>query len=349
METMIREKSKKPTPSPPSTADSPADSTAVAFLERKDPMTGIQEEAASTIAEVDNANNDNNDAGDDEEIDELALLLVGLKEKVKSAVLPPPRKKRKYKKRASKQTTTAAAAQATQPQPQFYHPPQSKEETRRQIRRAAALVSKSLLLGAWPSPYRSLVPPSASSPSANIGGDYPHRPGNQNSHANNNYQAHRAHVSMVGASLQKFAIDVITPAMLTANESGSNNSPTSLTQNNNNRNNKKDIVLRTGQNQRVFLGALLLYRELLCQNAVAIFGPSAMLTGREDDFGASLAEVITDDDKEDDEDDDSEADDTVLFSVQVLATAVILTGLADLGEQTELLKDDFLDMAEAYE
>jgi len=147
---------------------------------------------------------------------------------------------------------------------------------------------------------------------------------------------------MVGASLQKFAIDVITPAMLTANESASNNS---LTQSNDNDNKKKDIVLRTGQTQRVFLGALLLYRELLCQNAVAIFGPSAMLTGREDDFGASLAEVITDDDN----DEDSEADDTVLFSVQVLATAVILTGLVDLGEQTELLKDDFLDMAEAYE
>ena len=47
-------------------------------------------------------------------------------------------------------------------------------------------------MGTWPSPYRSLWQPNN----------------------DNNYPAHHAHMIMVGASLEKFASDVLVPALI---------------------------------------------------------------------------------------------------------------------------------------
>ena len=173
---------------------------------------------------------------------------------------------------------------------------------RREITSAANLVSSCLQLGPWPSPYRSLDP-------------------NNHDVPNNNYEAHFSHMSMIGASLEKFAHDILLPALL------------------------EDV----GTNElRVFLGALLMIREVLILNAGTIFGSSAMLTGCEADFGDTLV-VSSNNNSYNDQADD--AQETALFSVQVLATTVILTGLAEIGDNqaSENLSEEFLKVLESYE
>jgi len=128
--------------------------------------------------------------------------------------------------------------------------------------------------------------------------------------------AHRRHLSMASASIQQFARDVIVPAMLA--EEGD-----------------------PRKNSHVFLGTLLILREIMTQNALTIFGESALLTGNENDFIPGAEEVLQYHGFE---------EDSGVFSAQVLATSVILTGLESLEfGVARSLSTEFLRMVEKYD
>ena len=110
-----------------------------------------------------------------------------------------------------------------------------------------------------------------------------------------------------------------------------------------------DAPHETNDNLRVFLGTLVMLREVLIQNAGSIFGGSAMLTGQEADFGSTLAETTIDNSNSDTATVEVDANTAALFSIQVLATTIILTGLADLGDASDNLSDSFLNLVESYE
>ena len=114
---------------------------------------------------------------------------------------------------------------------------------------------------------------------------------------------------------------------------------------------------------RFFWGALVLLRELLCQNAASIFGPQAQQQNPPSNYNH-------------DNDDMNNSDNDTLFATQVLATAIVLTGLASEEDENESnnslanqskflnkststlsaasssakqLKEDFLDLVDSYE
>lgn len=122
---------------------------------------------------------------------------------------------------------------------------------------AAQITSRALLLGNWPTPY-------------------------------DNLQQSATHMSIVGASLEKFTNDIVNLNMQVSK-------------------------LRT------FLGTLLLLREVLILNAGSIFGAPT------NDYG----------------------------SIQVLATAVILSALSDFSGNDPMLEEQFyslfLDTVQEYD
>lgn len=193
---------------------------------------------------------------------------------------------------------------------------------RQQIRTATELVVRALAKGPWPSRYLSLHPNEIqhrfqSAPDSNV-----------------QYTLHAEHMSVVGASLDQFAQDVLQPTLLEeiAHRAmvSSYSSSASL----------GEGAAATDHDLKPFYGTLLVLRDVLVQNAGYIFGNSAMLTGREQDFGSTLDGL---------DDDNLTEDEMILFSVQVLATTVILTALEDIGESSDELVAGFLDIAESYE
>lgn len=231
-------------------------------------------------------------------------------------------------------------------------------EQQQQIARAAALVSRSLLLGAWPSPYRPYV---RRDPDGNNSMDVDDHDDDHDmyseGHGRRNYPRHRAHMSMVGASLEKFANDIIGPALVATRAAAPGASPQPSAQQQQQQrqpqDNKSSNIQLSHPRWRAFLGALLLFRELLCQNAATIFGPVLV----DDDLAGEQAEK---EQKEKDDDDDEAA----FFATQVLATAIVLTGLSDAEAMAALsmssggsgsfvdlgrLKNDFLDLVDSYE
>jgi hypothetical protein len=141
-------------------------------------------------------------------------------------------------------------------------------------------------------------------------------------------RAHQDHVEVVVASIKQFTHDVIRPkimedlniALTEAAEMGEmyDNGPL-----------------------RVFLGTLLMLREVMAQNAVEIFGPTASLSGKESDFSehmgtGSVAPTMTE-------------EQSSTHTAKLMATAVIIAGLAQLEDASEHLTEQFLGMISEYE
>lgn len=180
------------------------------------------------------------------------------------------------------------------------------KKSRAEIQSASALVSRSLLNGLWPSPYRSLEPA---------------RIFNRKSEE---YNAHSEHMSMVGVSIETFTNDIISPAIVEEIQ----NCPE-----------------EKRSEPRAYLATLLYLREILVLNAATIFGPSAFLTGLEPDFSVVRS---TDDNS-------MPVEDAAMLTVRMLATAVVIDGLSQLGVESgekdlaEELTVYFLDTVEKYE
>jgi hypothetical protein len=192
------------------------------------------------------------------------------------------------------------------------------EIKRQQIRTATELVVRALAKGPWPSQYLSFHPQDIQKRFQARDRDI-------------QYTLHAEHMSILGASLDQFAQDVLQPTMLeeiahramttSSISAGEGSGP-------------------TDEDLKPFYGTLLILRDVLMQNAGSIFGNSAMLTGKEQDFGSTLDGL---------NDDNLTEDEMILFSVQVLATTVILTALEEIGETSDELVAAFLDIAESYE
>ena len=201
------------------------------------------------------------------------------------------------------------------------------EAKRNQIVRAADLVAHALHLGPWPSPYRSLDPSAI---------EKRHNARSLDDDDDDVMTKHTAHMSMVGASIEQFVQDVIVPTV--REEIARSQSPSASTD----IKRRRDSDISVAEGLRVFLGTLLMIRELFVLNAMSIFGPSGMITGREADFGSTLDDDIQNDLVTDDE--------AAIFSVRILATTIILTGLADLGDKaSEELTTAFLNVVAKYE
>jgi len=297
--------------------DDDEDYNPAAPVERKETKKPAVSVATSGKSKKDD---DDDDDTTEDEVDELANMLVGIEEKAKGITLPL---RRKYKRRnqaaapsaretfhARHHNESSSKRAKTSSKNSSVMLPLSKEEKGRQVSSAAALVSRSLVVGTWPSPYRSFKASES---------------------ARNSYEVHRTHMSMVGASLEKFANDVVKPALTHDADSAKNRKPANSDAPNHPPSNNKNL--------RVFLASLVMFRELLCQNAGSIFGPHSMLTGLEDDFGDTKVKSANDTEKEE----------MAFFSLQVLATAIILTGLSDIGDTAEQVKEEFLDLVASYE
>lgn len=226
---------------------------------------------------------------------ELRETSPGSTDTAAAAIAPNAHKREPAPKRRK---TTNAASNKLVPASEFV------EESKKQVKSAGALIAHTLQTGPWPSPYRSLHPR-----------DIANRPAADTTST----RAHAMHVSMVGASLEKFANDIIAQTM------GQELLHTPR-------------AARSQAHQRTFLGTLVLLREALILNAATIFGDSALLTGEETDFGTSLADLH--------EEKDSHG--VALFSVKVLSTTVVLTALEGLDD-AERLSDEFLRLVEQYE
>lgn len=217
--------------------------------------------------------------------------------------------------------------------------PELLESKRQQVVHAATLVSRALHAGPWPSPHRSLDPT-----------EYAMR-------TVMGYKRHTRHMSMVGASVEKFALDIILPSVMQELSQTPPRSTASYSVDDDDDDAKETV----GDDIRVFIGTLILLREVLILNATSIFGPSAALTGDEADFGTTLLGAKDDTTTavhptgvvvETTTSAAAAAALTSIFTIQVLATTIILTGLADLGEDTaapEELAVAFLNMVESYE
>jgi len=282
----------------------------------------VTKKLAVPVATSGKSKKDDDDDDDtiEDEVDELANMLVGIEEKAKGITLPV---RRKYKRRnqaaapsaretfhAPHHNESSSKRAKTSSKNSSVMLPLSKEEKGRQVSSAAALVSRSLVVGTWPSPYRSFKASEST---------------------RNSYEVHHTHMSMVGASLEKFANDVIKPALTRDADSAKNQKQAT--------NESANQPPKNNKNLRVFLASLVMFRELLCQNAGSIFGPHSMLTGLEDDFGDTKVKSANDTEKEE----------MAFFSLQVLATAIILTGLSDIGDTAEQVKEEFLDLVASYE
>jgi hypothetical protein len=164
-----------------------------------------------------------------------------------------------------------------------------------QVMSAASTVARSLNLGPWPSPHQSLdiggtIEKSVTKPSA--------------------ASLHSQHMSVVAASIQQFAYDVILRSM------------------------ELEIPDKANES-KAFLGTMLILREVLTQNGEGIFG--------------SVASLV-EDDSEDGSWGDEVNQEAKILSHQVLATSVILAGLeAFQGPWSEKLSTDFLCMIDGYD
>jgi len=231
----------------------------------------------------------------------------------KKAKSPPKRGKSKSKTKAKakdkrKLSTAPLSAAALR---------KELEAQRNQVIRAADSVAQALHLGPWPSPQCSLDPSAIEQ--------------RRVSDDDNVMAKHTAHMSMVGASIAQFAQDVIVPSVM---EELARSPPNATSR-------RRASESSVAEGLRVFLGTLLMIRELFVLNAMSIFGPSGMITGRESDFDSTLDEV---------ENDLVTDDEAAIFSVRILATTIILAGLADLGDDaSEDLSAAFLDATVAYE
>jgi hypothetical protein len=86
----------------------------------------------------------------------------------------------------------------------------------------------------------------------------------------------------------------------------------------------------------------LFLREVLLQNGRAIFGPSAFVTGREIDFQETAFGRL------DWPEQDAEA--TALFSLKMLVSAVILTGIDSHDfENAQEVNEAYLSLCESYD
>jgi hypothetical protein len=118
-------------------------------------------------------------------------------------------------------------------------------------------------------------------------------------------------MSVVAASIQQFAYDVILRSM------------------------ELEIPEKSNES-KAFLGTMLILREVLTQNGEGIFG--------------SVASLVPDDDANDDSYGDEVNQEAKILSHQVLATSVILAGLeAFQGPWSEKLSTDFLCMIDGYD
>ena len=173
------------------------------------------------------------------------------------------------------------------------------------------------ILSLWPSPYRTLD-------SKNVSPNQPLPPNSANSMIQ-----HHTHMSSVCASIEKFANDVIQPAILTelghtlvvdvlrtGRDSSNSNVNTSLDN-------------KVGSS-RAFFGTLLLLRELLIQNIHAIFGPSVMMSlsnnTQQEDGPSSLP---TNDTKPASV--SLSLSEVQEFEKQIFVSAIILTGLQNVA------------------
>jgi hypothetical protein len=184
-------------------------------------------------------------------------------------------------------------------------PPQSNQDRQmNQITAAVDLVIDSLTTGPWPSPPRCVDPASVSRRALDM------------KRAEMELDLHEQHLSMVSVSLHQFATDVIAPAMIAGGVT-------------------KDDDLR------VFLGTLLILREVLTTNARAIFGASAIVSGSEPDFSHRFKKTNTN---------LGRREEFALFGARILATSVILAGLDGLDdEDSESLAAEFLRRAKMYD
>jgi hypothetical protein len=117
-------------------------------------------------------------------------------------------------------------------------------------------------------------------------------------------------ISSVCASIQQFAHDVIAPTMMAEHRGVAPKDKTP-----------------------VILGTLLILREVMTQNAKAIFGEEAILSGLDEEAPA----------------DERAIQENVLFSSHFLATSVIYAGLEGAGPGSAVLTQTFVAMMESYD
>lgn len=184
------------------------------------------------------------------------------------------------------------------------------------IMNTVAMVCSSLRNGPWPSLVRTLDPRMSVT---GIGDTLQAR------------NLHLEHMSIVSASLDQFCRDVVIPSFL-GDEGHTRPRSQPLNQ------------------KRLFLGTLLLLREVMVQNAESIFGQSALLTGREPDFGADHSAG------NDHNFDSGDQGETSLFSAKVLVTSVILAGLMESNtvesedvRMDSSICDEFLAVVQDYD
>ena len=169
----------------------------------------------------------------------------------------------------------------------------------------------------WPSPYRTL------------NGKTTHAAAQQQiPYSVNTMSQHHTHMSSVCASIEKFANDIVQPAILSEirqtlvvdhKRNGRDNRNSK-----NNRNKSLDAIIASS---RAFFGTLLLLRELLIQNIHAIFGPSVMMTlqnNRRNETHSSKLPTTNDTNTPAMHLSLSEVQE---FEKQIFVSAIILTGL----------------------
>jgi hypothetical protein len=193
----------------------------------------------------------------------------------------------------------AAPLAPTIPPPRRDQAPVFPTTLKTQVMSAASTVARSLNLGPWPSPFLSLDAAGAV----------------ENKSANSTKLSasslHSQHMSVVAASIQQFAYDVILRSM------------------------ELEIPDKANES-KAFLGTMLILREVLTQNGEGIFG--------------SVASLVEDDDSKDGSYGDETNQEAKILSHQVLATSVILAGLeAFQGPWSEKLSTDFLCMIDGYD
>lgn len=160
-----------------------------------------------------------------------------------------------------------------------------------QVLFAGTIVAQTLYDGPWPSPVMEETADDLEKDSTD------------------DMTRHKAHMSMIGASLRKFCQDTILKTMSSAMNSHSVR--------------KKGASL----DERPFLGTLLMIREVLAQNYFTIFGSNGI---RREEKGEINDTGL------------------VAFASRAMATSVILCAIQE-HPRTETLTNVFLDKANAYD
>ena len=275
--------------------------------------------------------------------------------------------KKKQKQQPSKTVKTAKTA-ATAAASSSSSRRQRKKDTwiaqttqiiQTQVFQAAAVVAQALSSGPWPSAVLPVNDNEDEGLHNNKSSSRCYNSGDSSSSSNNNnddeslspvsqlQDQHISHMSIVGASLQQFATDVVLPSILHAVQDDV--PPIGL------------LVQPDQSWRRPLLGTFLMLREVLIQNGDAIFGRGHLLLGKlqpeqqQDKVAATTAAAAA-----------ANAawfrmpydilltDPTVLFGVRILATSIILHAIELLHEWNveviELdLAEQFLSLAHAYD